>query len=76
MGRIDELNWAAIGSTNWRDPDIKEGKQAEFLIEESFPWELVELVGVISDHVAEQVAEAIQNVTHQPQVAVKPEWYY
>ena len=76
MGRIDELNWAAIGSTNWQDPDIKEGKQAEFLIEESFPWELVELVGVISDRVAEQVAEAIQNAAHQPQVAVTPEWYY
>lgn len=76
QSRIDELNWTAIRATDWRDPDIKEGKQAEFLIEQSFPWELVEVVGVISERVAEQVTEACRAAAHRPKVVVKPEWYY
>ncbi len=74
--RLDQLNWEAIAATNWRDPDMKEGKQAEFLIEEYFPWELVELIGVIDGEVAEQVQNAITQADHQPEVVVKPDWYY
>lgn len=76
FSRTDEINWTAIRARDWRDPDIKEGKQAEFLIESSFPWELVELVGVISDAVAEQVIEAVRNAAHRPKVEVRREWYY
>lgn len=76
VDRLDELNWSAIRATVWRDPDLKEGKQAEFLMEKSLPWELVELVGVISERVAEQVIEICRAAVHRPKVVVKPAWYY
>lgn len=71
-----KLEWEAIAATDWRDPDVKENKQAEFLVENSFPWELIELIGVIDTDVENQVANIISEAEHQPSVAVKPEWYY
>ena len=43
---LDKVNWKAVKATDFRDPIVKDGKQAEFLMHESFPWELVERVGV------------------------------
>ena len=74
--QLDRLDWGAIAATTWRDPDIKEGKQAEFLMHGSFPWELIEHVGVGNAKVEEQVATLISGADHQPVVAVKPAWYY
>ena len=70
------LKWEAIAATDWRDPDIKESKQAEFLFEKSFPWKLVELIGVIDAEVEKQVAAVISGAQHQPEVAIKTAWYY
>ena len=44
---LSELNWEAIGATDFRRPEIKESKQAEFLLFGSFPFELVERIGCI-----------------------------
>jgi len=46
--QLDQVNWAAIEARDFRDPTIKEGKQAEFLVEGSFPWSLVKRIGVHS----------------------------
>ena len=74
--RLDDLNWTAILATEWRDPFVKEGKQAEFLTENSFPWELIERVGVIDDKTRGEVVQAIGDARHQPTVVVKRHWYY
>jgi hypothetical protein len=55
---------------------VKEGKQAEFLVHESFPWELVERIGVMSQGVGNQVVNAIRGAAHRPPVEIKPDWYY
>jgi hypothetical protein len=73
---LDMLEWETIAATDWRDPDVKERKQAEFLVEDSFPWELIELIGVIDAEAEKQVATAIIGAEHQPELVVKPEWYY
>lgn len=31
-----EVNWKAVAAPDFRDPDIKEGKPAEFLVREFF----------------------------------------
>ena len=38
---------------------IKEGKQAEFLVEECFPWSLVERIGMYSESVAQTMQAAV-----------------
>jgi len=73
---LDALDWAAVSARDFRDPDIKEGKQAEFLLYESFPWELVDRVGVNDMSMAEQVTRLLAGAGHRPRVAVERSWYY
>jgi hypothetical protein len=80
LTKLDELNWAAVQANKWSGAgvsrSVKEGKQAEFLIETSFPWSLVERVGVQSRQMAPVVASAMQAAQHRPRVEVRSEWYY
>src|SRR5271168_391280 len=80
VDRIPEINWSAVAARRWSGPgisrDLMEGKQAEFLIHQSFPWRLVDRIGVHSRAVAQQVAEAMQGANHRPVVEIKRDWYY
>lgn len=76
LDQLDAVNWAAVAATDFRSADVKEGKQAEFLVRESFPWELVRKIGVSSRQVAQQVSNALQNARHRPPVEIRPDWYY
>ena len=49
---------------------------AEFLMYESFPWELVRSIGVHSDAVAAQVNGILAGAAHVPTVSVRRDWYY
>lgn len=71
LDQLDELNWAAIDANDWKDPMINEAKQSEFLVLNSFPWALVETIGVISDVRRRSVLEVVANATHQPPVVVR-----
>ncbi len=77
---LGELNWDAIGADRWSGGGIcatvKEGKQAEFLVERSTPWSLVEIIGVHSEAVYRQANTAMPREGHRPEVMVKREWYY
>ena len=73
---LHEVNWPAVQAHDFRSPDVKEGKQAEFLVHASFPWELVRRVGVRSQQVAQQVATALHGLTHRPPVEILTDWYY
>ena len=53
-----------------------EGKQAEFLIERRFPWELVSRIGVCSQPVYYQATAALESAAHKPLVEIMREWYY
>jgi len=74
--QLSEINWPAIASADFRDMVVKEGKQAEFLVYESFPWRLIERIGVCKDRVADQVYRAIGQSHERPPVTVEREWYY
>jgi hypothetical protein len=80
IDRLGEVNWEAVGANRWSgkgvDPSIKEGKQAEFLMEESFPWSLVERIGVSSRSVYSQVAQQLRGRAHHPRLEILREWYY
>jgi len=70
LGKID---WQAIQANQWGDSNIKEKKQAEFLIERCFPWEIVEEIGVYSYQQLQAVHNAARN---PPPVKVQRSWYY
>lgn len=73
---LDELDWEAISANDFRDPEVKEGKQAEFLVHEYFPFELVEVIGVKSDAVAAAARLAIEKCDRPPKVKIRPDWYF
>lgn len=75
LARLGEINWTAVQANNWSG-GLKEGKQAEFLVERRFPWHLVERIGVHSAAVYGQVVNALPAHGHRPPVEVRPDWYY
>ncbi|MGO4885998.1 MAG: DarT ssDNA thymidine ADP-ribosyltransferase family protein [Bryobacteraceae bacterium] len=76
LDQLDLLDWDSIQATDWRDPDVKEAKQSEFLLENSFPWHLVERIGVIDNQAARAVSARVATANHRPCVEVVREWYY
>lgn len=74
--QLTEIDWSAVASTDFRDPKVKEGKQAEFLVQRFVPWALVERVGVRTPRIQRQVLDALTEASHQPPVDVLPRWYF
>lgn len=73
---LDKINWEALQSSDFASSIVKVGKQAEFLIEQDFPWSLVERIGVCNDEICKTVQKTIANAGHQPPVTAIPAWYY
>ena len=73
---LDKIDWKAVTSTDFRDPLVKEGKQAEFLIHDTCPWHLVEKIGVLNEKILHQVNDILRNVQHKPVVTIERTWYY
>jgi len=71
-----QVDWAAVQSNDWRDPGVKERKQAELLIKDRFPWSLVERIGVHSPTISDGVNAALQTTQHRPLVLMQRTWYY
>lgn len=76
LDTIDEINWDSVGSNQWSASEIREGKQAEFLMKDAFPWSLFTRIGVRSMPVKMQVDEILKNAAHTPRVEIQPTWYY
>lgn len=74
LAQLGEISWDAVEATDWRGQ--KEGKQAEFLLEQSFPWDLIDRIGVGSQQVYGQVRAALQAAAQKPNVEIRPDWYY
>lgn len=74
LSQLNEIDWDAVQARNW--VSCKEGKQAEFLLEHSFPWDLVERIGVRSAAIHQQVVNALPAGGHCPRIELRPEWYY
>ena len=73
---LEELDWEAIAAHDFRRQEVKEAKQAEFLVHEAFPFELFDRIGVRSPDMAERVASAVTGLAHCPAVEIRADWYY
>ena len=77
---LDEINWNAVFAKKWSGngvpQSVKEGKQAEFLLEKAFPWQLIERIGVCSTRIYKQAINMVNNAFYQPQVFLVKDWYY
>lgn len=80
LAQLNQVNWAAVQASQWSgngiDRSIKEGKQAEFLIEQDFPWQLVKRIGVHTRTMYQQVMNVLPEHGHRPAVEIRADWYY
>lgn len=80
LARLDEIDWDAVRATRWAGPGISEDiiqkKQAEFLVENRFPWTQVIGVGVHSKRHGDDATRLITTQTHKPRIEILPQWYY
>ena len=74
LEQLDEIDWNAVEARDWRQ--CRGRKQAEFLIERSFPWLLVRRIGVRSVSIHGQATAAMRAADHLPDVELRREWYY
>jgi hypothetical protein len=76
LDQLDQIDWNAVQATDWRNPDVKHGKQAEFLVERETDWNLVERIGVSSNAIGQRALAALATASHRPTVEIKQDWYY
>jgi hypothetical protein len=74
--QLSEICWGAVRARNWQGR--QDQKQAEFLIEEAFPWTLVEKIGVFSESRCRQVNSILERISAVPPLSacVERAWYY
>ena len=75
LAQLNNLDWDAIRANSWMG-ERSYAKQAEFLMERYFPWDLVSRIGVRSAEIRDRVLQVLQVAGHRPTVEIKPGWYY
>ncbi|MFN5864523.1 MAG: DarT ssDNA thymidine ADP-ribosyltransferase family protein, partial [Pseudanabaena sp.] len=74
------IDWEIMEAKYWKDTDEdgdrKRRRQAEFLVYDFLPWELINHIGVINSTIRTQVLELLQHSVHKPTVSVHRNWYY
>ncbi len=76
LAELSQLDWEHIANDDFRNPVVKEAKQAEFLVYRSFPWTLIRSIGVFDELIAQRVREILAAARHRPDVHVERAWYY
>ena len=82
VNELSEINWQAVVARDFRNPDTKEAKQAEFLLKNKFPWDLIERIGYLDkpllppSGVLASITDALKGAAHRPVVEKCNDWYY
>lgn len=69
-----KIKWETVMSKSWSAQ--REYKQAEFLMEGFFAWELFDKIGVYSETQKTQVNAVLQGQVSPQSVEVERDWYY
>jgi hypothetical protein len=74
LAKLPEVPWHTMGERYWSE--VKEERQAEFLVYGFFPWTAVTEVAVMSQATANLAFQALSSSAHRPLVTQRPDWYY
>jgi hypothetical protein len=72
--KLGEVPWAVMRLVQWSE--VKEQRQAEFLVHQFFPWTAITQIACLDATVAEQVRICLEGQAHQPAIEVRSQWYY
>ncbi|MCL6586707.1 MAG: DUF4433 domain-containing protein [Anoxybacillus sp.] len=77
---LNKIDWEVMQSQFWfdteEDPDRKRRRQAEFLVHQFVPVELIVGIAVKHNGSKQTVEKLLQQCHYDKQVAVRPHWYY
>ena len=77
LDNLEEVDWEVMRARYWSDtdvdPDRKRRRQAEFLVHNSLPWELISEIGVIDTTIRDDVLRIIRPVAYKPIVNIREE---
>ena len=77
---IELLDWDAINSIHWAGPgvdrQVKENKQAEFLIESKVPVDLITTIGVYNLKNQTEVSKILTKYNISSNIMLRKDWYY
>jgi hypothetical protein len=77
---LQNVDWDLMKSKYWNDTDAdsnrKFRRQAEFLVHNHFPINLVNEIGVIRSEIGQEVEQILTENGHQINVTIRPNWYY
>lgn len=76
LSALSELDWDAIYAQDFSNPDVKERKQAEFLVYERLPFDLVDRIGVYNLKIRARAKRALFDFMYTPKIEVRRDWYF
>jgi ssDNA thymidine ADP-ribosyltransferase, DarT len=77
LARLDEVDWDVMPVRQWGgNTELKEKRQAEFLVHDWCPWPAIEVIGVMDQVIAARVQAVLAGAAHRPRVEVHRDWYY
>jgi hypothetical protein len=74
LRHLSEVPWPVMGMKYWSQ--VKEERQAEFLVHEFFDWTAVQEISVQTPATATRARQLLAGAAHQPPVEIRPDWYY
>lgn len=74
LAHLDQVPWGVMGERYWAE--VKQERQAEFLVHDFVPWSTVTAVHVMNHATLARAAAVTAAARHQPPIVVSPEWYY
>ncbi|MFB6285662.1 MAG: DUF4433 domain-containing protein [Candidatus Bipolaricaulia bacterium] len=77
---LDQVAHKLMLKRYWHDtdrhPQRKERRQAEFLVHDFVPFDLIGAIGVINEQMKEETERCLDQLDQAPPVIVKQSWYY
>ena len=72
--KLNRIQWEAVNERSWQN--LKGPKQAEFLVQEKFPWQLISQIGVRTKEARIKALNLLQSASDRTLCEVRPDWYY
>jgi hypothetical protein len=77
LADLPKLFWNVINAKYWSDfVDGRCKRQAEFMVKEQFPLNLVQEIGVMDEGMRQQVENLVAASAFRPLIKVRREWYF
>lgn len=77
---LEKIDWDLMHNNSWHDreddPNRQQRREAEFLIWNRLPWDLISLIGTKNAKTAREVNDILTSIEIRPKIKTAHSWYY